>query len=97
MSGSVHLKDVIDTFHDRINHIHVKENRKFGRKQFVRFGEGETDNPYVIERMLSCGYDGYIDIELSPEIIGEDGQPETLTEADLQKAVDMFSRYADQW
>jgi sugar phosphate isomerase/epimerase len=95
-AAGVRLQDVIDTFHDRINHIHVKENRQFGRKQFVRFGEGETDNAYVVERMLSYGYGGYVDIELSPEIIGADGKPETLTEADLRKAVDMFSRYADQ-
>jgi sugar phosphate isomerase/epimerase len=81
------MDQLINRFELRINHIHVKENNGFGRKQFVRFGQGTTDNFHVIDRMLALGYQGFITVELSP-------QEDTSTiAADLQLAKEMFAKY----
>ncbi len=86
-AAGVDMDALIDRFRLKINHIHVKDNKGFGRKEFVRFGEGTTDNFHVIDRMLALGYEGFITVELSP-------QADTSTiPADLQLAKEMFSRY----
>ncbi len=90
-AASVALDDLIDEFAGKINHIHLKENRTFGRKEFVRFGEGTTDNNRAVERMIDAGYSGYLVIELSPEI-GASGS-EAFTIDDVRKPADMFSRF----
>ncbi|TVR52464.1 MAG: sugar phosphate isomerase/epimerase [Spirochaetaceae bacterium] len=90
-AASVSLDDLIDEFAPKINHIHLKENLKFGEKQFVRFGEGTTDNVAAVERMLESGYSGYLVIELSPEIGPNDDRPFTID--DLKKPYEMFRVY----
>ena len=67
-AAGVSLDAVIDTFADKVNHIHLKENNRFGTKDFCYFGEGTTDNVHVVERMIELKYSGYLDIEVSPEI-----------------------------
>lgn len=87
-ASGVDMDELIDRFQLKINHIHVKENKGFGRKEFVRFGQGTTDNFHVVDRMLALGYQGFITVELSP-------QEDTSTiPADLELAYQMFSRYA---
>ncbi len=90
-AASVSLDDLIDEFAPSINHIHLKENRTFGAKEFVRFGEGTTDNARAVERMIDSGYSGYLVVELSPEIGATDGRPFTID--DVRKPVGMFSKY----
>ena len=90
-AASVSLDDLIDEFAPKINHIHLKENRGFGVKEFVRFGEGTTANPRAVERMIDAGYSGYLVIELSPEIGSGDNRPFTID--DLKKPYEMFRRY----
>jgi sugar phosphate isomerase/epimerase len=90
-AASVSLDDLIDELAPRINHIHLKENRTFGMKEFVRFGEGTTDNTGAVERMIGAGYSGYLVIELSPEIGATDNRPFTID--DLKKPAAMFSKY----
>ncbi len=86
-AAGVNMDELIDRFQLKVNHIHVKENKGFGRKEFVRFGQGDTDNFHVIDRMLALGYEGFITVELSPQ---EDTS--TIPE-DLRLAKQMFSRY----
>ena len=87
----VDLNVLIDVFHDRVNHLHMKENNGKGEKKFVRFKEGTTDNLRVVERMIGYGYEGFITIELSPEIGEHDGRPFTLD--DLVLPYEMFKTY----
>ncbi len=90
-AASVSLNDLIDEFASRINHIHLKENRTFGKKEFVRFGEGTADYIKAVERMIDTGYSGYLVVEVSPEIGSVDGRPFTVD--DLKKPYEMFKRY----
>lgn len=86
-AAAVDMDALIDCFQLRINHIHVKENKGFGRKEFVRFGEGTTDNFHVIDRMLALGYQGFITVELSPQ------EDRSTIPDDLRVARQMFARY----
>jgi sugar phosphate isomerase/epimerase len=90
-AAGVSLDELIDRFFDRINHIHLKENRGFGVKDFVRFGEGTTENQRIVEKMIARGYTGYLVIEVSPEISKNDNRPFTI--ADLKKPYAMFHPY----
>jgi sugar phosphate isomerase/epimerase len=90
-AAAVRLDDLVDRFAARINHIHLKENRGFGVKDFVRFGEGTTENARIVERIIKAGYSGYLVIEVSPEIAKGDGRPFTID--DLKKPYAMFHRY----
>ena len=86
-AAAVDMDELIDGFGAKINHIHVKENNGFGRKEFVRFGEGTTDNYHVVDRMLAIGYEGFITVELSPQ-----DDTSTIPE-DIRLAKQMFSKY----
>ncbi|MDD3415613.1 MAG: sugar phosphate isomerase/epimerase [Lachnospiraceae bacterium] len=83
----------IDTFIEKlfskINHLHLKENSVFGEKTFCKFGEGTTDNIEMIRSMAKRGYQGYMSVELSPEI-GENGQSVLFQRDDRVKPVKMF-------
>jgi sugar phosphate isomerase/epimerase len=86
-AAGVDMDALIDRFKLRINHIHLKENNGFGRKEFVRFGQGTTDNHHVVDRMLALGYEGFLTVELSP-------QEDTSTIAeDIALAKRMFAQY----
>lgn len=90
-AAGVDLNDLIDRLGRRVVHIHVKDNKEFGTKRFSRFGEGTVDNHNVIRRLLALGYEGYINIELSPEIEGATGP---LEAEDLLVPKRMFEVYA---
>lgn len=90
-AAGVSLDELIDEFAPRINHIHLKENRGFGVKEFVRFGDGTTDNVHAVERMVELGYSGYLVVEVSPEIGPSDDRPFTID--DLKKPYEMFRGY----
>lgn len=89
-ASGVDMDALIDRFQLRINHIHLKENKGFGRKEFVRFGQGTTDNFHIIDRMLALGYQGFITVELSPQ-----ADTSTIAE-DLKLAKQMFAKYESE-
>ena len=90
-ASGVDMDALTEEFSERVNHIHLKENLGVGEKKFVRFGEGTTDNRRVVHNMIARGYEGYLSIELSPEIGEHDGRP--FTTADLELPYKMFSPY----
>ena len=90
-ASNVDMDALIDEFHTRINHIHLKENRGKGIKMFTRFNEGTTDNHHVIKRMIENGYSGYLVIELSPEIGEHNGHSFTIE--DIRLPYKIFSAY----
>lgn len=91
-AAGVALDEVVDRFGSRTNHIHVKENKGFGTKNFTFFGQGDTDNVGLVERLVGMGFSGFVNVELSPEIGGaKSGDIPPLDE--LRKAFDMFVRF----
>jgi inosose dehydratase len=91
-AAGIALDDVVDRFGSRTNHIHVKENKGFGTKNFTFFGQGDTDNIGLVERLVGMGYSGFVNVELSPEIGGaKSGDIPSLDE--LRKAFDLFCRF----
>jgi sugar phosphate isomerase/epimerase len=86
-AASVDMDALLDRHGPRVNHLHVKENRQPGVKDFCRFGEGATDNAHVIERLIEMGYDGFIVVEQSPQ----KDRPTSVD--DLRKPFDMFNQY----
>jgi sugar phosphate isomerase/epimerase len=92
-AAGVDMNDLIDRLGRRVNHIHLKDNKEFGAKRFSRFGEGTVDNHNVIKRMLALGYQGYVNIELSPEVEGATGP---LSAEDLLVPRRMFEVYATE-
>lgn len=79
----------IELLSDRINHVHLKENKIFGKKSFCRFGQNGTDNRAMLELLMEKDYSGYMSVELSPEI-GESGESTAFTLNDWRKPVEMF-------
>ena len=98
-ASGVDMDLLIDEFASRVKHIHLKENRGKGIKQFTRFGEGTTDNNHIISRMKSLGYSGYLVVELSPEIgEGGDDSPSDMrpfTADDIALPYRLFSVHED--
>jgi len=93
-ASSVDMMKLIEEMGDRVNHIHVKENKGYGKKEFTRFGEGVTDNDAVINAMIAKGYKGFLTVELSPEIGEHDGRPFTIE--DIRKPYTLFSKYVNE-
>ena len=93
-ASGIDMDTLINEFASRVNHIHLKENKGKGVKQFTRFGEGTTDNHHIIRRMLSLGYSGYLVVELSPEI-GQGGDNRPFTTDDIALPNRLFSVYED--
>jgi len=93
-ASGVDMDALIDEFSHKVNHIHLKENSGVGKKKFTRFGEGTTNNRHIVERMISLGYEGYLSVELSPEIGEHDGRP--FTPADLDLPYKLFSVYVNR-
>jgi sugar phosphate isomerase/epimerase len=92
-ASGVDMDALLNEFAPRVNHIHLKENKGKGLKQFTRFREGTTDNHRVIRRMSSLGYSGYLTVELSPEIGETGGRP--FTTEDIALPYEMFSPYEE--
>lgn len=80
--------DVVNRFHGRILHVHVKETSVRGSKDFVRFGEGTTDNERIFDTLVDQDYRGYITVELP---IAD----KSNCMADLKKPLKMFKKYIE--
>jgi sugar phosphate isomerase/epimerase len=85
-AAAVDLDQVVEIFSEKINHIHVKEAIARGVEQFVRFGEGITDNGRLIGQLLARGYEGYVSVELALK------DKSTLVH-DLETPFKMFNTY----
>ncbi len=76
-SSGVDMLAFVDRFAERIRHVHLKDH--VGTRS-VPFGEGETPNAAVLERLRAAGYDGCASVEL--EVRGRE-----TTERDLADAL----------
>ena len=59
--GGADCVEVINTFGDRINYIHLKD---LADGNFVELGEGTIPFPEIIEALKKKGYDGWLTVEL---------------------------------
>jgi sugar phosphate isomerase/epimerase len=92
-AAGITLDEVNREFGSRIKHIHLKDNREFGIKEFVPFGEGTADNRGYLETMDARGYDGYAVVEFSPFSVKMD-DPAAHRKA-LEDARAMFGAFAE--
>lgn len=79
--------DVIERFHDKINHIDLKDTVAFGTYETVNYGTGAVDLDAVASALIDRGYTGYLVIEQAPPL-----NPDTLV-ADLKRARELFTPY----
>ena len=85
-ASAIDLEEVVDRLHHKVVHIHVKEAAEVGEENFVRFGEGSTNNQQLIEAMLDHNYQGYVSVELALE-------DKSSVVEDLKKPLEMFDQY----
>jgi inosose dehydratase len=59
-AGGTDLINLIQVYHDRINHVHFKD---YKNGNFFDLGEGATDFQVILKTLRSVGYDDWIIIE----------------------------------
>ena len=80
--------EVVRRFHERVNHVDLKDTRAKGVHDVVNFGEGVTDVHGIVEALLESGYSGYLVVEMAKS------EPDRATlEARLRRAREMFEVY----
>lgn len=79
--------DVVERFHERINHVDLKDTVDFGTYETVNYGTGAVDLDMIVSRLVEHGYSGYLVIEQAPPL-----DPDTLLE-DLKRARALFSKF----
>ena len=63
---------VIDQFHEKINHVDIKDVEKFGDYKSVPYGTGITQGEKIVAHLIEKGYHGYLVIEQAPPKTGLD-------------------------
>ena len=79
--------DVIERFHDKINHIDLKDVIEFGTYKTVPYGEGVTDGEGIVKALIEKGYTGYLVIEQAPPMEGMDLAKE------MSRIKEIFSKF----
>lgn len=79
--------DVIDRFHNKINHVDLKDTIEFGTYRTVNYGSGAVDLHAIASRLAETGYSGYLVIEQAPPL-----NPDTLVD-DLRRARALFAEF----
>ena len=64
--------DVVERFHEKINHIDIKDVVAFGTYKTVPYGQGITKGEEIIKTLIEKGYSGYLVIEQAPPAEGMD-------------------------
>ncbi len=85
--ASVSNFDVIEHFHDKINHIDLKDVVAFGTYKSVPYGEGITKGEDIVQALIDKNYSGYIIIEQAPPMEGL----ELVTE--MTRIYNQFSKF----
>ncbi len=76
--ASVDNLEVIDRFHDKINHVDIKDVVAVGTYKSVPYGTGVTKGELIVETLLQKGYTGYLVIEQAPPKEGLDVTSEMI-------------------
>jgi len=58
--------DVVKRFHEKVNHVDIKDVVEFGTYKTVPYGEGITKGEEIIQSLIEKGYSGYLVIEQAP-------------------------------
>lgn len=85
---SVDLHEVIDTFHERILHVDLKDCKERGKgHDTVPFGTGVTDFDAFLSHLMEKDYQGYLVIEQAWN------EPRFDWENNLKKSYEIFKRW----
>ena len=85
---SVDLHEVIDTFHDRILHVDLKDCKERGKgHDTVVFGQGVTDFDSFLSHLREKNYEGYLVVEQAWS------EPKGDWVNDLKDAYDRFRKW----
>ena len=71
-NGGMNPLEILHTYRDRIDHIHLKDFSQ--RNGWARTGEGEIDFPGIVRYLHTTGFDGWI--------VVEDESPSAVTDPD---------------
>ena len=64
--ASVDNFEVIERFHEKINHVDIKDVVAFGTYKSVPYGSGVTKGEEIVQALIEQGYSGYLVIEQAP-------------------------------
>lgn len=64
--ASVDNFEVIERFHEKINHVDIKDVVAFGTYKSVPYGSGVTKGEQIVQALIDQGYSGYLVIEQAP-------------------------------
>ncbi|WP_020528892.1 sugar phosphate isomerase/epimerase family protein [Flexithrix dorotheae] len=70
--ASVDNLEVVKEFHEKINHVDIKDTIEFGKYKTVPYGQGVTKGEKIIKALVEKNYTGYLIIEQAPPIEGMD-------------------------
>lgn len=85
--ASVNNFEVIERFHEKINHVDLKDVVAFGTYKSVPYGEGITQGEKIVSTLLDKGYSGYLVIEQAPPTEGLELVQE------MRRIKDIFARF----
>jgi len=85
--ASVSNFEVVERFHEKINHVDLKDVVAFGTYKSVPYGEGVTDGEGIVKALIEKGYSGYLVIEQAPPMEGLDLVKE------MSRLRDIFSKF----
>jgi inosose dehydratase len=58
------ILELFEYFHDKIEHVHVKDHPKGGPQDYALPGEGVVPNEKMLRQLFAEGYDGWVTLEL---------------------------------
>ncbi len=85
--ASVDNLEVVERFHEKINHVDIKDVVAFGKYKSVPYGEGITQGEKIVQALMDKGYSGYLVIEQAPPMEGL-----ALAE-EMRRIKDIFAKY----
>jgi sugar phosphate isomerase/epimerase len=85
--ASVDNFEVVERFHEKINHVDIKDVVAFGTYKSVPYGSGVTKGEEIVQALIEQGYSGYLVIEQAPPREGL----ELVTE--MRRIKNIFDQY----
>jgi sugar phosphate isomerase/epimerase len=85
--ASVSNFDVVERFHEKINHVDLKDVVAFGTYKSVPYGQGVTKGEEIVQQLLDKGYSGYLVVEQAPPMEG------TSLVEEMRRIREIFARF----
>ena len=85
--ASVDNFDVVERFHEKINHVDIKDVVAFGTYKSVPYGTGITKGEQIVQQLIDYGYSGYLVVEQAPPTEGVE------LAAEMQRIRSIFNKF----